>query len=448
MKHPITLDTRALSNKALGKRALPRTAIEKLAPRMKRIITQINRERNGGAHAYRDLPNDTRMRRAVTRMATRYSRGFDNVVVLGIGGSALGTIALRDALALPHYNLLARRKRGGPRLFVVDNVDAPEFGGLLDLLKGELDKTLFNVVSKSGQTAETACQFLVVHDLLCRKLGRDEAARHIVATTDLASGTLRSTADQEGFDTLPVPDGVGGRFSVLSAVGLFPAALIGIDTAALLRGAADMDKVVQSTSLRRNPAAQYAAINYLCYQRGQTINVMMPYSNALYSMADWFRQLWAESLGKSRRGRHVGPTPVKALGATDQHSQVQLYREGPDDKLITFLRVDNPRSDLRIPGSSDPSLNYLKGHSVHDLLLAEQHATELALTHSGRPCVTVRFPEISAYTIGQFIMLMEAATTFTGMLLNVNPYDQPGVELGKQITYHLMGKPGFEKMPI
>ena len=268
----------------------------------------------------------------------------ENFVVLGIGGSALGNIALQTALNPYMYNLDQAQRKGCPRLFVFDNVDPAQFASFLDWLDGKLDKTIFNVISKSGRTAETASQFMTIRQKLIDRLGATGYKERIIATTDAKEGTMRKIADESGYRTLQVPDGVGGRFSILSPVGLLSAAVCGIDIDALLAGAAEMDKRVSSTDFYNNPAAINAAINRHYYERGKKISVMMPYSYALKDFADWYRQLWAESLGKSENLAgskvHIGPTPVKALGTTDQHSQVQLYREGPNDKLFTFLKVN------------------------------------------------------------------------------------------------------------
>ena len=241
---------------------------------------------------------------------------------------------------------------------------------------------------------------------------------------------------------------------MLSAVGLFSAGMCNIDIRGLLNGAAAMDKRVRSEKLLQNPAALLAAIHVAYMKRGKPIHVMMPYANQLYGLADWFRQLWAESLGKrySARGDkqvYIGPTPAKALGTTDQHSQVQLYREGPNDKVITFLEVKQFDRDVRIPHAfkNIDAMNYLGGSTLSTLLNREKKATESALLASGRPCLTVKFPRISAHAVGQFIYLYETATTFAGRLLGINPYDQPGVELGKKITFHLMGRKGYRAMP-
>ncbi|TWT45714.1 Glucose-6-phosphate isomerase [Phycisphaerae bacterium RAS1] len=417
---------------------------------VRELVGRIEVERKGGAHRYRDLPADAAMLKSVQAAVKKYRRECDNLVVLGIGGSALGNIALQTALSAPTYNLLPPAKRRGPRLFVMDNVDPVQIGALLDLLGPSLKKTVFNVISKSGETAETAAQFLIVHDLLEKKLGRRGLLKQMVITTDPQGGTLRQFADQRGFDTLPVPAGVGGRFSVLSAVGLFSAGMCGIDLKKLLAGAKDMGKRAAEANVRKNPAAMLALLLNAFYIRGKRLHVMMPYSFQLKDMADWYRQLWAESLGKQkdRQGRPttVGATPIKALGATDQHSQVQLYREGPNDKVFIFLEVEKFGREVKIPrgGELPESMTYLQGATLGDLFRAEKRATEFALVASQRPCLTIRFPKVDEAGVGQFIMLWEAATTIMGGLLNIDPYDQPAVELGKQMTFGLMGKLGYE----
>jgi glucose-6-phosphate isomerase len=336
-------------------------------------------------------------------------------------------------------------------MFVVDNVDPTYFGGVLDYCAsqpGGLSRTLFNVVSKSGETAETAAQFMIIRDRLKALLGKNHAS-NVVAVTDPRKGTMRQICEREGYTTLPVPDGVGGRFSVLSPVGLFSAAMCGIDIDALLKGAADMDRTCSLTELSKNPAAMLAFLLVeLGQTKGKTNHVLMPYANSLYLLADWFRQLWAESLGKQhdRNGNTVfaGFTPIKALGTTDQHSQVQLYREGPNDKVLGMLEVEQFESDVEIPvGLGVDALTYLEGKKMSALLAAEKRATEYAFVESERPNFTIRFPKIDAYHVGQFINLWQITTAYAGLLLDIDAYDQPAVELGKQATFGLMGRNGY-----
>ena len=371
--------------------------IKSIEPEVKAAIARIENERKQGQHRYRDLPTDDAMARAVRAAVRKYKGKYENLVVLGIGGSALGNIALQTALNPPYYNVQPAKDRRGPRLFVMDNVDPVQFNNLVETLGTGLRKTLFNVISKSGETAETAAQFLVVRDLLAKKLGKRAFVKNMLVTTDPEGGTMRGIVEADRFEALPVPPGVGGRFSVLSAVGLFSAGMCGINLTKLLAGAADMSKRVGGRVIRKNPAAMLALLLHAFYTRGKRLHVMMPYSYQLKDLSDWYRQLWAESLGKQfdqdDQPVFMGPTPIKALGATDQHSQVQLYREGPNDKVFIFLEVEKHARDVKIPrvaGTPD-ALRYLQGKSLGRLLNAEKAATEYALVASERPCMTLRF---------------------------------------------------------
>ena len=257
---------------------------------------------------------------------------FDYFVVLGIGGSALGPMAMFQALCHLHHNDLPKSKRKAPKFYVEDNVDPERMKALLDVI--DVKKTMFNVITKSGSTSETMTQYLIINDILKKALG-DDAKNHIIATTSAAKGNLIKIAKQEGYKTFYIPDGVGGRFSELCPVGLLPAAVLGINIKAVLEGAKKMDKMCAKKDFKKNPALMAAILQYLAINKGNNISVMMPYADGLKLMADWYAQLWGESLGKAidLNGNKVnaGQTPVKSLGVTDQHSQVQLYTEGPFD---------------------------------------------------------------------------------------------------------------------
>jgi glucose-6-phosphate isomerase len=400
-----------------------------------------------GQLGFIDLPDDEQQVRhcqEVARWAT--DRGVRDVVVLGIGGSALGPIALRTALLGASWNARSPASRDGrPRLHVLDNVDPSTMQDCLERL--ELGATLFVVTSKSGGTAETMAQYLVVRERL-DSAGRP-ARDHLVFITDPEKGALRQIARREQITALAVPPNVGGRFSVLSPVGLLPAALAGIDVAGLLRGAAEMRSRAASSDWTTNPAGAFAVLQWLADTRlGRPGHVFMPYHDALRDMAAWFVQLWAESLGKVRAdGTHVGPTPIAALGATDQHSQVQLFMEGPNDKTVTFVSAGESGPDQRIPGrhADLPDLAYLGGHTLGELLQVERRATSGALAARGRLNMTFALDAIDAEHVGALIMLLELATAFAGELYGVNAFDQPGVELGKRFTYGMFGRPGFEQ---
>jgi glucose-6-phosphate isomerase len=453
MSDRILLDYNRMLAPGVGAGGIAPARLDEMADRFRGVHADVERRRADGALQFFDLPYESRMVEDIASFADGMGQAFDTVVVLGIGGSALGTIALQNALLQPHWNELSDEAREWfPRLYVLDNVDPTTIGPLLDRLDPR--RTLFNVVSKSGTTAETMAQFMIVRDRLRAALDGDAYRGHLIFTTDPEKGVLRKIADAEGIATLAVPPGVGGRFSVLSAVGLLPAALAGIDIAALLAGAAAMDERCRTDSLLDNPAALFAVLQYLAdTEAGAPIHVMMAYSDRLYSMADWFRQMWAESLGKrvDRAGAVVtrGPTPVKALGATDQHSQVQLYMEGPFDKTVTLLASRDRGTDLAIPRvyQDVDELSYLGGRSLGELLDAERQATSAALAAAGRMNMTIELPRVDAHAIGQLFMLLQIATVYAGALYDVDPLDQPGVELGKQLTYALMGRSGYDSPP-
>jgi glucose-6-phosphate isomerase len=398
-----------------------------------------------GELGFIDLPSNAALAAQSTGFAHAAAGRWRDVVVLGIGGSALGPIALRTSLRPFSWNALGEEQRNGlPRLHVLDNVDPATIGATLERL--DLAQTLFVVTSKSGGTAETMAQYLIVRQTI-ERAGRS-AAEHIVFVTDPEKGALRPIARRDGIPALDIPQNVGGRFSVLSPVGMLPAALIGIDVGELLAGAEEMRQRCTGTDLASNPAGAFAMLQFLAHaQHGKHIHVLMPYSDPLRDMAAWFVQLWAESLGKRHPdGSNVGPTPLAALGATDQHSQVQLFMEGPADKTVTFVTVAGRESSGRIPPlhADVPDLAYLGGHTLGELIDVEQRATAGALAARGRPNMTIRLDAVDARHVGALIFLFELATAYAGALYGVNAFDQPGVELGKQFAYAMLGRPGSE----
>ena len=407
-------------------------------------------KRANGKMDWRDLPyNQDEVCDEIISYVEDIKDKFDAFVVLGIGGSALGPMAVQQAINHPYYNEISREKRGGyPRFYVADNVDPEKLVYLFETI--DITKTMFNVISKSGSTSETMSQFMIIKKMLEEKLG-EKASEHIVCTTDKENGNLIKIAKEEGYKTFIIPAGVGGRFSELTPVGLLPAAFCGINIKELLKGAAVMDEMCKNDDIYKNPAYMYSILNYLSIKNGQNICVMMPYADSLKYISDWYAQLWAESLGKKydNEGKEVyaGSTPVKALGATDQHSQVQLYAEGPFDKIITFIGVDKFKKSITIPEiyTDIPSLGFLAGVTQDDLIKTEQIATEYALLKAGKPNMTITLPEVNENTLGQLLYLFEVATAFTGELLNINAFDQPGVEEGKNATYAYFGRPGYEE---
>ncbi len=418
---------------------------------IKQIITNLNQRKDkpGQWLQWMNLGYNEETLWYVKEYASMVQGRFENILVLGIGGSALGGIAVTEALLKPYWNLLSEDQRDGfPRIFFLDNIDPDSITGLLDVL--DLSKTLVNVITKSGDTAETMSQFMIVKDRLEKELG-DNYRYNIVATTDKKTGILRQISEQEGYKAFVVPDDVGGRFSVFSAVGLLPFALVGIDIDSIVNGIKDMDLALKNTDINENIAAQNALIHYLLdIQKGKNISVMMPYSSRLKYISDWYVQLWAESLGKNKNKSgediNVGPTPVKALGATDQHSQIQLYNEGPNNKIIDFIRVAEFDNTLKIPDIFEyTGIGYLGGKTINQLINAEADSTRVALSDYQRPTVTITIDKIDGYNIGQLLYMFEVQTAITGELYNVDTFNQPGVEQAKNYTYALMGRAGYEE---
>jgi glucose-6-phosphate isomerase len=422
----------------VGKAGFTREEIARACRRAAAAQKRLRRALDQGRYGFDAALDDETALEASRREARRLARLADTLVVDGIGGSALGALAVQTALRP------TRR-----RLVVLDNVDPEEVHARLSSL--DPARTAVNVVTKSGSTAETMANLLVLLDWMEKALG-ERHRRRWSATTDPQKGDLLVLARRLGIPTLAVPPNVGGRFSVLTPVGLMPAAFLGVDVDGLLEGARAMRAHCWKTAPERNVGVVGAVLLYLmATRRGRNIQVLMPYAAALVHLADWYRQLWAESLGKrhDKRGRLVetGQTPVVSLGATDQHSQVQLYMEGPHDKVVTFLGVERFRRDIKLPRrhADLASLGYLGGATLGRLLDAERRGTESALTAAGRPNFTYSLPQVSAHVLGQLFYLFEFQTALSGELLGIDPFDQPGVEAGKIATYALMGRPGYER---
>ena len=426
--------------------------LREIAPRVDEARAILKQERDRKEYGFWDLYKDDLMFNGVRAVAHPFiERGYDNLVIMGIGGSALGTTALVSALRPKFHNLLTKRGRKGfPRVFVMDNIDPVTFKEMLRVCRPA--KTLYNVISKSGGTAETMSQLMIVLDVLEKKLGANKVRDHLVVTTNprgTAKSLLHPVADEYRLQEFEVPLNVGGRFSVFSPVGMFPAAMLGMDLDAFREGCAAMDTRCQNADLKENPAFLRAAVQYLAdVRKGKTMSVMMPYADGLYDVADWYRQIWAESLGKRYNldGEEVfaGQTPIKALGATDQHSQIQLYREGPNDKLINILEVRRFAKTAKIPESLSgiEELGYLRGTTMNKLMAAELRGTIEALTVSQRPVIRTTLPRVNEHTVAQLLYMLEVETAMAGRLYNVNTYDQPGVEEGKVRARELMGGDG------
>lgn len=385
-----------------------------------------------GQH-FHEVIDDKKMVAVIKKYVKEVEDEYDDIVVIGIGGSALGAICLEQSLK--HlYEKEQLREEGKPRLHVLDNIDPV----LIEELKETIDlkRALFLVISKSGATPESISAFLYFREEVAKQ--GLAVNRHFIFVTDPKENILHTIAEEEGIRLFDHPD-VGGRFSVLSTVGLLPAALIGINIDRLLAGARDVRDDFISNNFAQNLSFQLASVQYLLAKKGKHICVLMPYAQKLIRFADWYAQLLAESIGKQvdREGKeiHAGITPVKALGTTDQHSQTQLYNEGPNDKLIMFVQVLHPTRSVKIPMPYNlRELEYLEGASFNHLLEAERAATADAYTTYKRPNLVITIDKIDEYHLGQLFMLFEGSVAFLGEYFNVDAFNQPGVELAKVLT--------------
>jgi len=444
----IQFDERNLFAEMVGKAdGISRADLERSQSRAVKAL-QAFEKRSHNDVGFPHLPFQAKVVQAIFKYAAEVRGSYDTVCVVGIGGSALGAWALDCGIRGPHP-VQGAFTAEHPRLVILDNVD-PDFTTAA-LASMNPRKTLVVVVAKSGGTAETVSTFLIAREWLQQSLGKNFANR-IAAVTTEGKGDLFELATNEGYRVFGIPETVGGRFSVLSPVGLLPAALIGVDIRKLTRGAAEMTHHCWQQDLEENVALRAALCHWLLWTRkDKPIHVAFPYSNHLWGTAFWFRQLWAESLGKarSRKGEvvHTGQTPVAALGTTDQHSQVQLYIEGPNDKVFSFWALERFANQGRLPKTklNLPAFDALAGKSLAQLIDSERRATAAAIVENQRPNCTYTLGRVDEEHLGAFLQLMEFQTAFIGELLGINAFDQEGVELGKKLTYGLMGRKGFEE---
>lgn len=444
MKNLISLDYNYLMADVLGiTGGINAAEIDAIDDRAREAASRIILERERGELAFFDIAAMKKHIPVIKSTAERIKKRFRKLVVFGIGGSALGARTIQEAL-------VDSLVKNDCEVIVADNIDPVSMARLIDSL--DLRSTAFNVISKSGGTVETLAQFLIIANLLKKELGESDFRERLIITTDPEKGVLRDIAREEGISSLDVDPGIGGRFSVLTPVGLFPAECMGVDSNRILNGAQEFFESVEEKRWKDNPAYLYGALQYIAAtSKSRNISVMMPYSGRLFSFALWYCQIWAESLGKKgemypREGGGGAQTPVAAVGVTDQHSQLQLYIEGPHDKVITFIRVQDHGADVTIPlvYRNRQSLEYLGLKSLGDLFDAEQSATEAALARQGRLSMTLVVPNISPEVLGVLFSFFQAATAFTGYLYQINPFDQPGVEEGKKYTWGIMGRTGYE----
>ncbi|MCX6740505.1 MAG: glucose-6-phosphate isomerase [Candidatus Parcubacteria bacterium] len=403
-----------------------------LGKNLKKINAKLAKKEAEPEISFRKLPYDLISADIIEKIAKNLQGKFDALVVVGIGGSDLGAKALARALVMPNNRLF----------FIGDTTDPNSLNNLL--AKISLKKTLFYVVSKSGETLETLANFIYLRDKVIKAVGLNRHKDHFIITTNEKSGKLLEICKKEGYALLAHYPG-GGRFSVLSVNGLLPAAWLGLDIKKLLSGAREMDKMAKNDNWRENLPFIYAALHYLGYKkRKQNIAVLMPYLEALNSFSFWYRQLLAESLGKKYdlKGKlvSIGITPIASAGPKDQHSQLQLYNEGANDKIFTFIRAEKPVVDFKLPLYKNFGLEFLAGKSFDQLLKIEQLAVANSLMKNHRANATLILPEMNEYYLGQLFQFFELATVYLGELLGIDVFNQPGVEDSKNLMIKMLNE--------
>ena len=391
-----------------------------------------------------DLPSnyDKEEFSRIQKAAEKIKNDSDVLIVIGIGGSYLGARAAIEMLQHSFYNALPKEKRGTPQvLFAGNNISSSYMKDLMDLLEGK-DWSI-NVISKSGTTTEPALAFRIFRKMLEEKYGVEEARKRIYATTDKARGALKTLATEEGYESFIIPDDVGGRYSVLTAVGLLPIAASGASIEDMMSGAAQAREDFSKSELQENAAYQYAAVRNVLYNKGKTIEMLINYEPGLQYFAEWWKQLFGESEGKDQKGIF----PSSANFSTDLHSLGQYVQEGRRDLFETVIKVEGSRHELTIEEAENDldGLNYLAGETVDFVNNKAFEGTMLAHTDGGVPNLIVSIPKMDAYTFGYLVYFFEKACAMSGYLLGVNPFDQPGVEAYKVNMFALLGKPGFEE---
>jgi len=378
----------------------------------------------------------------IKKAAEKIKSDSDVLVVIGIGGSYLGARAAIEMLSHSFYNLLPKGKRNMPEIYFAGNsISSTYLSDLFELIE---DKDVsINVISKSGTTTEPAIAFRVFRDFLEKKYGKEGAKSRIYVTTDRAKGALKKLADEEGYETFVIPDNVGGRYSVLTAVGLLPIAVAGISIDDMMQGAYDASTVYTKDNLNENISMQYAILRNILYRKGKAIEILVNYEPKLHYFSEWWKQLFGESEGKDNKGIY----PASVDFTTDLHSMGQFIQEGSRNIFETVLNVEKPVKDIVINEDKDniDGLNFLAGKTIDFVNKKAFEGTLLAHTDGNVPNLVVNIPEISAYYFGNLVYFFEMACAISGYINGVNPFDQPGVEAYKKNMFALLGKPGYEK---
>jgi glucose-6-phosphate isomerase len=384
---------------------------------------------------------DTTEFQAIQKAAEQIRETSEALVVIGIGGSYLGARAAIEMLSHSFTNLNPGPKQGAPQIFYLGHTISPTYTAELLEVLAEKDFSV-NIISKSGTTTEPAIAFRLIKELLVKKYGADKARRRIYATTDRTKGALKKMADSQGYTQFVVPDNIGGRYSVLTPVGLLPIAVSGIDIQAIMDGAKAAYQAYQEPNLHKNPAYQYAAVRNILYRKGKLIEILVNYEPNLHYFAEWWKQLFGESEGKNHRGIF----PAACDFSTDLHSMGQYIQEGRRELFETVLWVEKPRRSVTIPNDPDNAdgLNFLSGKTMEYVNEKAFEGTLLAHHEGGVPNLVIRIPELTPYYFGELVYFFEKACGLSGYLNAVNPFDQPGVEAYKKNMFALLGKPGYE----
>ncbi len=379
----------------------------------------------------------------IKKAAKKINGDSDALIVIGIGGSYLGARAAIGMLSHSFSESVDKATRKGPAIYYCgNNISSTYLSELLEAVKGK--EISVNVISKSGTTTEPALAFRIFRELLEKKYGVEEARKRIYATTDAKKGALKTLADKEGYETFVVPDDVGGRYSVLTAVGLLPIAVAGIDIDSIMKGAADAREVYSETDITKNECYQYAAARNALYRKGKTIEIMVNFEPSLHYFGEWLKQLFGESEGKDGKGIF----PAAADFSTDLHSMGQYIQEGLRDIFETFINVEKPKKEIVVGTDAEnlDGLNFLSGKTVDFVNKQAFKGTVLAHNDGGVPVIVLNVPELTPYYFGQLVYFFEKACSISGYLLGVNPFNQPGVEAYKKNMFALLGKPGYEDL--
>ncbi len=438
-----------LFDSRLGENSFIKGRFDEISSLSHIALNDVHKEIKEKKRGFSEIVDNSELAEASIKLAEEISSRFRNLILVGIGGSALGPRALFKALRHPFHNILPEEKRGkGMNLYFLENVDPDTFSAAFDIIDEK--ETAFLIITKSGSTVETMSQFMIIRENLIKKFGEHGYRERTIAITDPHKGRLREIVKFDRLCSLPVPENIGGRFSVFSPVGIFPAACCGIDVRKLLSGASKINKKLLNSNIDNNLALRFAQIMYIAqtfYNRN--ILVIMPYSDALLETAEWFQQLWAESLGKERNLKgeivNTGMTPVRALGVIDQHSQLQLYMEGPQDKVVLLIGVKEFRKRINVPETLKefPDVSYIGNHTLNEIIKIEEDATLESLINARRPAIKIEIDRVDEENLGELMLFFEFATAYAGGLYQINAFDQPGVEHGKKILYKALKRPGY-----